>query len=96
MTDIQVHGYYKNKDQIVKRLKRAEGQLRGIARMVDEDKYCIDVLTQVNAARAALDKVAVELIRDHAKHCMAHITEEIEQSTKADELADAVGRMLSR
>ncbi len=90
------HGYYGNKDQVLKRLKRAEGQVRGIARMVEEDKYCIDVLTQVNAAQAALDKVAIELMRDHAKHCMTHITDETEQNTKADELANAIGRMLSR
>ena len=96
MTDHQTHGYYENKDQVLKRLKRAEGQVRGIARMVEEDTYCIDVLTQVNAAQAALDKVAIELMRDHAKHCMTHITDETEQNVKADELANAIGRMLSR
>lgn len=90
------HGYYENKEQVLKRLKRAEGQVRGIARMVEEDTYCIDVLTQVSAARAALDKVAIELMRDHAKHCMTHIADEAEQNIKADELANAVGRMLSR
>lgn len=90
------HGYYENKEQVLKRLKRAEGQVRGIARMVDGDKYCIDVLTQVNAAQAALDKVAIELMRDHARHCMTHITDEAEQNVKAEELANAIGRMLSR
>lgn len=90
------HGYYEHKDQVLKRLKRAEGQVRGIARMVEEDTYCIDVLTQVSAARAALDKVAIELMRDHAKHCMSHITDEEQQNIKADELADAVSRLLSR
>ena len=96
MADSYTHGYYENKDQVLKRLKRAEGQVRGIARMVEEDKYCIDVLTQVNAAQAALDKVAIELMRDHAKHCMTHITDETEQNAKAEELANAIGRMLSR
>ena len=96
MTTSHTHGYYENKDQILKRLKRAEGQVRGIARMVEEDKYCIDVLTQVNAVQAALDKVAIELMRDHAKHCMAHISDENEQKAKANELANAIGRMLSR
>lgn len=90
------HGYYEQKGQVLKRLKRAEGQVRGIARMVEEDTYCIDVLTQVSAARAALDKVAIELMRDHAKHCMSHITDEEQQNIKADELARAVGRLLSR
>lgn len=96
MTTRHTHGYSDQKDLVVKRLKRAEGQVRGIARMVEEDKYCIDILTQVNAVRAALDKVAVELIRDHAQHCMTHITDEAEQKAKADELASAVGRMLSK
>jgi len=96
MTTTHTHGYYDNKELVLKRLKRAEGQVRGIARMVEEDTYCIDVLTQVSAARAALDKVAIELMRDHAKHCMTHITDEVEQNAKADELAHAVGRMLSR
>lgn len=96
MTATHTHGYNEHKDQVLKRLKRAEGQVRGIARMVEEDKYCIDVLTQVNAVRAALDKAAVELIRDHARHCMVHITDEAEQKAKADELANAVGRMLSK
>lgn len=96
MANTHNHGYYEHKDQVLKRLKRAEGQVRGIARMVEEDTYCIDVLTQVNAAQAALDKVAIELMRDHAKHCMSHSTDVQEQNKKADELANAVGRMLSR
>lgn len=90
------HGYSDNKVAVLKRLKRAEGQVRGVAKMVEDDKYCIDILTQINAAQAALDKVAVELLRDHAKHCMAHVTGPVEQNAKADELVDAIGRMLSR
>lgn len=93
---MSTHGYYESKDQVLKRLRRAEGQVRGIARMIEEDTYCIDVLTQVTAAQAALDKVAIELMRDHARHCMAHITDETERNNKADELASAIGRMLSR
>ncbi len=91
------HGYNDNKTQILKRLKRAEGQVRGVARMVEDDKYCIDVLTQINAVQAALDKVAIELLRDHAKHCLADkaLTAEATQQ-KADELVGAVSRMLSR
>ncbi len=90
------HGYYQNKDQVLKRLKRAEGQVRGIARMVEEDTYCIDILTQVSAAQAALEKVARELLRDHAHHCMVNISDENEQEVKANELVDAVQRMVSR
>ena len=91
------HGYYDNKEQVRKRLKRAEGQVRGVARMVEEDKYCIDVMTQINAAQAALDKVALELLRDHAKHCLTdkNLTADGSQE-KADELVDAIGRMISR
>jgi DNA-binding FrmR family transcriptional regulator len=91
------HGYYDNKEQVLKRLKRAEGQVRGVARMVEEDKYCIDVMTQINAAQAALDKVALELLRDHAKHCLTdkNLTADGSQE-KADELVDAIGRMISR
>ena len=91
------HGYHTNKEQILKRLKRAEGQVRGVARMVEDDIYCIDVMTQINAAQAALDKVALELLRDHAKHCLTakDLTEEGTQE-KADELVGAISRMLSR
>ncbi len=89
-------GYYQNKDQIIKRLKRAEGQVRGIARMVEEDTYCIDILTQVSAAQAALDKVAVELLRDHAHHCMLNTSDQNEQKAKTDELIGAVQRLVSR
>ena len=81
------HGYEDHKPQVIKRLSRIEGQVRGLSKMVAEDKYCIDILTQISAARAALDKVAVELIRDHARHCLAG------KEGRADELADAVARM---
>jgi DNA-binding FrmR family transcriptional regulator len=94
---MQHYGYHDNKEQILKRLKRAEGQVRGIARMVEEDKYCIDILTQISAAEAALDKVALELVRDHSKHCMsdAALSDE-DRTAKADELVNAVGRLLSK
>lgn len=88
------YGYADNKEPILKRLTRAEGQIRGVSRMVAGDTYCIDILTQISAVQAALDKVAVELVRDHAKHCMAHVTDEAEQQQKADELVNAIGRML--
>jgi CsoR family transcriptional regulator, copper-sensing transcriptional repressor len=90
------YGYTDNKQAVIKRLNRVEGQVRGITRMVESDKYCIDILTQINAAQAALDKVAVELLRDHAKHCMANTANEAEQKDKADELVSAINRMLSR
>lgn len=91
------YGYTDNKDQVLKRLSRAEGQVRGVARMVSDDKYCIDVLTQINATQAALDKVALELLRDHARHCLSN--DEVHShgsGDKADELVGAISRMLSR
>ena len=65
------HGYADDRQAILRRLKRAEGQVRGIARMVEEDTYCIDVLTQVSAATKALETVALQLLDDHLAHCVA-------------------------
>lgn len=90
------YGYADNKEAIQKRLNRVEGQVRGVARMVEEDKYCIDIITQINAAQAALDQVATELLRDHTKHCLANATTKTEQNQKADEIVNVVNRMLSR
>ena len=66
-----MHGYAKDKDQIVKRLHRIEGQVRGIERMVDEDRYCIDILTQIAAVETALEQVGAKLLEDHVTHCVA-------------------------
>lgn len=94
---MQHYGYNNNKEQLLKRLKRAEGQVRGIARMVEEDTYCIDILTQISAAEAALDKVALELLREHSKHCLSDTTMTPEdRQHKSDELVNAVGRLLSK
>ena len=69
-------GYVDNKEAILKRLRRAEGQVRGIQRMVEEDTYCIDVLTQVSAATKALETVALALLDDHLGHCVAQAAAE--------------------
>jgi DNA-binding FrmR family transcriptional regulator len=69
-------GYIDNKEDILKRLRRAEGQVRGIQRMVEEDTYCIDVLTQVSAATKALETVALALLDDHLSHCVAEAVAE--------------------
>ena len=71
-----MRGYYADKDAILARLRRVEGQVRGLQRMVDNDEYCIDILTQVNAATSALKKVAVGLLDDHIRHCVVNQTEE--------------------
>lgn len=69
-------GYYADKDDILVRLKRVEGQVRGLQRMVENDEYCIDILTQITAASNALKKVAVGLLDDHLRHCVAAGSEE--------------------
>jgi CsoR family transcriptional regulator, copper-sensing transcriptional repressor len=90
-------GYTASKDQLIKRLRRIEGQVRGVQRMVEEDRYCIDVLTQINAARAALDKVALGLLDGHTRHCLLGTGQGPETGDEqADELMSALGRMLSR
>jgi CsoR family transcriptional regulator, copper-sensing transcriptional repressor len=91
----ETRGYTASKSDLLKRLARVEGQVRGVARMVEDDRYCIDVLTQINAARAALDKIALGLLDGHARYCLAQGSAQ-ERDTQADELMAAVGRMLSR
>jgi DNA-binding FrmR family transcriptional regulator len=90
-------GYTATKEQLLTRLSRVEGQVRGISRMIDEDRYCIDVLTQISAVRVALDKVALGLLDDHARHCLAggH-GGPTDPDQQVQELMGAVGRMLSR
>ena len=88
-------GYSATKEQLRSRLKRIEGQVRGIDRMVDEERYCIDVLTQISAVQAALDKVALGLLDDHARTCVAGAEGE-QRLERTDELMAAVGRMMRR
>jgi CsoR family transcriptional regulator, copper-sensing transcriptional repressor len=88
-------GYSATKDQLLKRLRRVQGQVGGIERMVAEDRYCIDVLTQISAAQAALDKIALGLLDEHAQHCVAGAAEG-EQVEKTEELMAAVGRLMRR
>jgi DNA-binding FrmR family transcriptional regulator len=92
------YGYVDEKDALLKRLGRVEGQVRGVARMVEQDKYCIDIITQITAAQAALDRVALELIREHAKYCLTgHDGLETETTgARADELVGAIGRLIGR
>jgi len=87
------HGYSKNKDAVLKRVRRVEGQVRGIEKMVDDDRYCIDIVTQITAIQAALDKVALELLEDHAQHCVIG-AEAAEQGERTEELMGAVRRLL--
>jgi CsoR family transcriptional regulator, copper-sensing transcriptional repressor len=90
-------GYTATKDQLQKRLARIEGQVRGVSKMVEDDRYCIDVLTQISAIQAALDKVALGLLDEHARHCMLGAGDgPKEPGAQADELMAAVGRLMHR
>ena len=89
----ETRGYSGEKDALRKRLARIEGQVRGIARMVEDDRYCIDVLTQISAVQKAIDAVALGLLDDHVRHCVAGSTGDA-QSDRMDELMAAVGRLV--
>jgi len=90
------HGYSADRAKLLNRLRRIEGQVRGVERMVEDDRYCIDVITQISAIQAALDKVALSLLSDHARHCVVegHATGTPEELT--DELMSAVSRLVHR
>ncbi|MFD9277513.1 metal-sensitive transcriptional regulator [Streptomyces mirabilis] len=94
--DRGIHGYHKQKAEHLKRLRRIEGQIRGLQRMVDEDVYCIDILTQVSASTKALQSFALQLLEEHLRHCVADAAlkggEEIE--AKVEEATKAIGRLL--
>ena len=95
-TAVPKRGYSANKDQLLKRLRRLEGQVRGVQGMVEDDRYCIDVLTQISAVQAALDKVALGLLTDHAEHCVVHGTAAATPQENVDELMAAVARLMRR
>jgi DNA-binding FrmR family transcriptional regulator len=87
-------GYIAHKDDIQKRLLRIEGQARGLQRMVDEERYCIDILTQVKSVKAALDRVALLLLDDHVEHCVADAVRSGHGAAKLRELSQAIGRFV--
>jgi DNA-binding FrmR family transcriptional regulator len=86
-------GYIENKDNLLTRLRRVSGQVGGLERMVEDERYCIDILTQVSAIQAALDKVALALLDDHVRHCVVGATEE-NRDEKRGEMMGAVGRLI--
>ncbi len=90
-----VHGYTKDKDALVKRLHRIEGQVRGIERMVEDDRYCIDILTQIAAVNTALEAVAFKMLDEHVRHCVAGALsagDADDARKKTEELLEAVKR----
>jgi DNA-binding FrmR family transcriptional regulator len=90
------HGYSASRDQLLNRLRRIEGQVRGVERMVEDDRYCIDIVTQISAIQAALDKVALGLLDDHAAHCIIGGAADETPEELKDELMAAVGRLMRR
>ena len=96
MTATPTYGYTADKNALVKRLHRIEGQVRGIEKMLEQDRYCIDIITQISAVQAALDKVALGLLDGHARHCVieGHANGEPEELT--DEMMAAVARLMRR
>ena len=91
-----MHGYTADKDDYLKRLRRIEGQVRGLQRMVEEDKYCIDILTQVSAAKSALESVALGLLQEHLAHCVAEAMAEGGENAdaKVREASAAIARLV--
>jgi len=91
-----MHGYTSSKDEYLKRLRRIEGQVRGLQKMVEDDKYCIDILTQVSAATKALQSVALGLLDDHLAHCVTEAAAEGGDvaAAKVREASDAIARLV--
>jgi len=91
-----VHGYTKDKDALIKRLHRIEGQVRGVEKMVEGDRYCIDILTQIAAVNTALEAVAFKILDEHVRHCVAGALrsgDEADAAVKTEELLEAVQRL---
>lgn len=88
-------GYAGDKPKLANRLSRIEGQVRGVGRMVEEERYCIDVLTQISAIQSALDRVAVELVSDHTRECVIGAEGSL-QAERTEELLSAIDRLVSR
>ena len=90
------HGYTPRKDSHLKRLRRVEGQVRGLQRMVEEDKYCIDILTQVSAATKALQAFSLELLEEHLAHCVVEAAQRggAEADEKVREASEAIARLV--
>lgn len=94
MTGTHQPGYTDDKEKVLIGLRRIEGQVRGLSKMVEEDRYCIDVITQVAAARAALERVSLLLLQDHISHCVADAIQAGDGADKVKELSAAVERMV--
>ncbi|QDI92001.1 metal-sensitive transcriptional regulator [Salicibibacter cibarius] len=83
-----------NKQELLNRLKRIEGQVRGVQKMIDEDKYCVDILHQISAIQSAMKKVSIALMEDHTNHCVANAIQEGNKEEMIDELMDVMKRLM--
>lgn len=95
-TEEHAHGYITDKAKYLNRMRRIEGQARGVTKMVDEEKYCIDILTQISALTSALQAVAVGLLDDHLKHCVVDAARmnSADADAKIQEATDAIARLV--
>ena len=94
-TELPTHGYVADKERLVKRLHRIEGQVRGIERMIEDDRYCIDVITQISAVTTALESLAFQILDEHVNHCVAGALasgDPAQAEAKSQELLEAVHR----
>ena len=89
----EVRGYAEGKDELLNRLRRIKGQVGGIEKMIEGDRYCIDIVTQISAAEAALDQVALKLLEEHTRHCVMEAQGQ-KRAERADELMAVVGRLV--
>jgi DNA-binding FrmR family transcriptional regulator len=96
MASSPTRGYSASKEQLMARLRRIEGQVRGLERMVEEDRYCIDIVTQISAIQGALEKVALGLLDGHTRHCVLGPESEELREERTEELVAAFGRLLGR
>ena len=92
----QARGYTASQEQLIARLRRIEGQVRGVQRMVEEDRYCIEVVTQISAIEGALEKVALGLLDSHTRHCVLGPESEALREERTEELVATFGRLLGR
>lgn len=92
--DVEQPGYIGDKEKVKNRLRRIAGQVGGLERMVDEERYCIDILTQVSAVQAALDKVSLALLDEHTRHCVVGAKTARDREERTSEMMEAVGRLL--
>ena len=90
------HGYADNRDQLTKRVNRLEGQVRGVGRMIEDDRYCIDIVNQLSAVQAAARELSLQLLEGHVRHCVMDAAQTDDAEPKLHELIDALGKAMGR